>query len=57
MEKADFDFRETQVGWAPSSREGHSACYSQTLRGAVLFGGYAPGREHLSDCCICRIFV
>ena len=29
--------------------------YSLHLRATVVFGGYAPGRGHLSDCCVCKL--
>ena len=41
--------------WAPAAREGHSAVYSTSLNQLFLFGGYAAGQGHLSDCSVCKL--
>ena len=43
--------------WAPAAREGHSAVYSPSLNQLILFGGYAAGQGHLSDCSVCKLEV
>ena len=45
----------TNPMWAPAAREGHSAVYSPSLNQLFLFGGYAAGQGHLSDCSVCKL--